>query len=173
MSQAIRMEQLNRLDTAGFVSLLGAVFEHSPWVAERVAGQRPFTSIDALHASMVAVIEAAGQEAQLRLIRAHPELAGKAAVLGELTQESHREQKGAGLDQCSPEELTSIQILNAQYQQKFSHPFIVAVRGHTRQSIIGLLRQRLANSPTQEQVECLQQIYRIGRLRLDDLLHHD
>jgi 2-oxo-4-hydroxy-4-carboxy-5-ureidoimidazoline decarboxylase len=121
----------------------------------------------------VAQIEAAGQDAQLRLIRAHPELAGKAAVLGELTQESHREQKGAGLDQCSPEELTSIQILNAQYQQKFSHPFIVAVRGHTRQSIIGLLRQRLANSPTQEQVECLQQIYRIGRLRLDDLLHHD
>ena len=170
MSYPISLQKLNSLDTAGFIQFLGGVFEHSPWVAERVAGQRPFASTDELHAAMVAAIEAAGQEAQLRLIRAHPELAGKAAVRGEMTEESNREQRGAGLDQCSPEELASIQSLNAQYQQKFNHPFIVAVRGHTRQSVIALVTQRLKNSAAEEQAECLRQIYRIGELRLADLV---
>lgn len=170
MSHSISLQNLNTLDATAFVQCLGGVFEHSPWVAERVVTQRPFASVEKLHAAMVAAIEAAGPEVQLRLIRAHPELAGKAAVRGEMTQESNREQKGAGLDQCSPEEFASIQSLNAQYQDKFKHPFIVAVRGHTRQSVIALVTQRLKNSAAEEHAECLKQIYRIGELRLADLV---
>lgn len=170
MSHSISLQKLNTLDAAAFVQLLGGVFEHSPWVAERVASQRPFASLEKLHSAMVDAIESSGPEMQLRLIRAHPELAGKAAVRGEMTQESNREQKGAGLDQCSPEEFASIQSLNAQYQEKFKHPFIVAVRGHTRQSVIALVTQRLTNSAAEEHMECLKQIYRIGELRLTDLV---
>jgi 2-oxo-4-hydroxy-4-carboxy-5-ureidoimidazoline decarboxylase len=123
-----------------------------------------------LHTAMVAEIEAAGEATQLTLLRAHPELAGKAAVRGELTAESTREQSGAGLSQCSPEEFAKLQRLNSDYNSKFGFPFIVAVRGHTRHSIIALFEQRLANDPASEMRECLQQVYRIGRLRLDDLI---
>jgi 2-oxo-4-hydroxy-4-carboxy-5-ureidoimidazoline decarboxylase len=170
MSTKPTLQQVNAMTPAAFTHLLGGVFEHSPWVAERAASRRPFASIDQLHAAMVAEIEVAGLETQLRLIRAHPELAGKAAVRGELTQESTREQSGAGLNQCSPEEFARLQRLNTDYNQKFGHPFIVAVRGHTRQSIIDLFEQRLSNRPEEERAECLQQIYRIGRFRLDDML---
>jgi 2-oxo-4-hydroxy-4-carboxy-5-ureidoimidazoline decarboxylase len=173
MSHSIKLQKLNELDAEGFVQILGGVFEHSPWVAERVAQLRPFVSIGKLHEAMVAAIEASGHDTQLRLIRAHPELAGKAAVRGEMTEESNREQKGAGLDQCSPEEFASIQNLNSQYQDKFKHPFIVAVRGHTRQSVIALITQRLKNSAAEEQAECLQQIYRIGKFRIEDLVVSD
>jgi 2-oxo-4-hydroxy-4-carboxy-5-ureidoimidazoline decarboxylase len=173
MSHSIKLQELNELDAKGFVQLLGGVFEHSPWVAERVAQLRPFASVEKLHESMVAAIESSGQDTQLRLIRAHPELAGKAAVRGEMTDESNREQKGAGLDQCTAEEFASIQSLNAQYQDKFKHPFIVAVRGHTRQSVIALITLRLKNSAEEEQAECLRQIFKIGALRLADLVAND
>ena len=170
MSNKITLQQLNALDTAAFTRLLGAIFEHSPWVAERAAIKRPFATLPALHAAMVAEIEAAGLEAPLRLIRAHPELAGKAAVRGELTAESTREQSGAGLNQCSPQEFEKLQRLNADYNAKFGFPFIVAVRGHTRHSIIALFEQRLANSVATEVQECLRQIYRIGLQRLQALI---
>ncbi len=170
MTSKLTLPQLNALDAAAFVQVLGAIFEHSPWVAERVLIQRPFDSTPALHAAMVAAIEAEGSEAQLTLIRAHPELAGKAAVRGELTEESSREQSGAGLDRCSPQEFAELQRLNTRYNEKFGFPFIVAVRGHTRHSIIALMAQRLDNSAQAEQGECLQQIYKIGKFRLGDLL---
>jgi 2-oxo-4-hydroxy-4-carboxy-5-ureidoimidazoline decarboxylase len=170
MNRKQSLSELNDMDVTAFVQLLGGVFEHSPWVAKGVVSQRPFATLAQLHAAMVAVIEGAGLPAQLRLIRAHPELAGKAALRGELTAESTREQSGAGLDQCSPEEFAALQRLNAEYKAKFDFPFIVAVRGHARQSIIALLGQRLANSVEVERTECLQQIYRIGLLRLQDLL---
>jgi 2-oxo-4-hydroxy-4-carboxy-5-ureidoimidazoline decarboxylase len=164
------LQQINAMDRAALTRLLGGIFEHSPWVAERAADKRPFVSVEQLHAAMVAEIEAAGLEAQLRLIRAHPELAGKAAVRGELTEESTREQSGAGLNSCSPEEFEKLQRLNAAYNERFGFPFIVAVRGHTRESIIALFEQRLANSREAEIRECLRQIYLIGRFRLEDLL---
>lgn len=153
-----------------FTRMLEAIFEHSPWIAERAASHRPFHTVEALHAAMVEEIEAAGETAQLALLRAHPELAGKAAVRGELTAESTREQGGVGLDQCSPEEFARLQKLNADYNLKFGFPFIVAVRGHTRASIIALFEQRLAKDRTSEMRECLRQVYRIGLLRLQDLL---
>ncbi|MDH4134646.1 MAG: 2-oxo-4-hydroxy-4-carboxy-5-ureidoimidazoline decarboxylase [Gammaproteobacteria bacterium] len=170
MSKPLSRQTLNAMTAGEFTQALGAIFEHSPWVAERVAGQRPFASVDQLHAAMVAAIEAAGEAAQLALLRAHPELAGKAAVRGELTAESTREQSGAGLSQCSPEEFAKLQRLNADYNAKFGFPFIVAVRGHTRHSIIALFEQRLSNDPAREMREGLQQVYRIGLLRLQDLV---
>ena len=166
----MNLQDLNALDAPAFNQLLGGIFEHSPWVAERVLHQRPFASIQALHAAMVAAIEAEGFDAQLKLIRAHPELAGKAVVRGELTEESNREQSGAGLDRCTLPEFAELQNLNTRYNQKFGFPFIVAVRGHTRHSIIALMAQRLDNNAQAEQSECLQQIYKIGQFRLEDLL---
>ena len=170
MSAQISIRQVNAVSEADFVQLLGGIFEHSPWVAEQVVAQRPFASVAALHAAMVARIEAAGIGKQIAMIRAHPELAGKAAVRGELTDESTREQSGAGLNQCTPQEFEKLQQLNADYNARFGFPFIVAVRGHTRHSIMALFEARLKNTPDVEMRECLNQIFKIGRLRLDDCL---
>lgn len=167
---AVTLEELNRLPVAEFTEKLGAIFEHSPWVAEQAAARRPFADVAALHAAMVDVIEAAGEEAQVRLIRAHPELGGKLAMRGELTAESTQEQAGAGLNQCSPEEFAALTDLNRRYGEKFGFPFILAVRGHNRQSIIGEFTRRIELAPEAEQAESLRQIYRIGLFRLQDLV---
>jgi 2-oxo-4-hydroxy-4-carboxy-5-ureidoimidazoline decarboxylase len=117
---------------------------------------------------MCEVLRHAGIEAQLALIRAHPELAGKAAIRGELTADSSREQAGAGLDQCSAEEYSELTALNAAYHQKFGFPFILAVRGHDRSSIITQMRERLSRPTAVELAECLAQIERIAGFRLAD-----
>lgn len=170
MSQTITMNELNGLAPQDFVRVLGSIFEHSPWVAEGVVQQRPFTDIAALHLAMAQCIEEAGHEAQLRLILAHPELAGKAAVRGELTAESSAEQAGAGLDNCSPEEFATLTALNQAYREKFGFPFILAVRGYDRTGIIEQFQRRLGLAPEAEMAESLAQIYKIGRLRLDSLI---
>jgi len=166
----ITLAELNALPAGRFISLLGGIFEHSPWVAEQVASLRPFDSVDDLYRAMVERVAAAGPQAQMELIRAHPELAGKAAVRGELTPESTSEQQGAGLDRCTPDEYSRLTALNQAYREKFGFPFILAVRGHDRQSVIREFRRRLALSPPEETAECLEQIYKIGRFRLDDLV---
>src|SRR5258708_40068645 len=117
--------QLNALDRADFVAALGGVFEHSPWVADAVWPRRPYSSLDALHAGMVASMRGAPQETQLALVRAHPELAGKAALRGELTADSTEEQSGAGLKDCSPQEFARLHALNRAYDAKFEFPFIL------------------------------------------------
>ncbi len=170
MKSNITLKELNAAAAPVFTEILGGIFEHSPYIAERAAEKRPFASGAALHAAMVAEIEAAGVDAQLQLILSHPELAGKAAIRGELTEESSREQSGVGLDRCSPEEFVRLQNLNTRYKKQFGFPFIVAVRGHTRQSIIALFQQRLENDRETELRECLRQVYRIGQLRLEELL---
>nr|WP_237561513.1 2-oxo-4-hydroxy-4-carboxy-5-ureidoimidazoline decarboxylase [Frateuria defendens] len=160
------LSELNALPKAAFVETLGGIFEHSPWVAEGAADGRPYGSVAALHAAMCEVVRAAGEAAQLALIRAHPELAGKAAVRGELTAASTSEQRGAGLDQCSPEEFAELTALNRAYGERHGFPFILAVRGHTRASILAALRERAAQPTEVEQAECLAQIERIAALRL-------
>ena len=164
------LDQLNALSREGFAAALGAIFEHSPWIPERAWTGRPFASVDALHRALCATLAAAGADEQLALIRAHPELAGRAAIRGELTEASTREQSGAGLDRCSPEEYTQLTALNRTYGAKFGFPFIVAVRGHTRSSIIADLAARLERTPEAERAEALRQIERIARFRLNDLL---
>ena len=168
MSTPITLAELNAMPAADFTARLGAIFEHSPWVAKRAAGRRPFASVEALHAAMADVVRSASEEERLRLIRAHPELAGKAAVRGELTDESTREQKGAGLDQCNVEEFERMQDLNRRYNEKFGFPFIIAVKGHDRHSILRAFAQRLENAPAVEAAECIEQIIRIGGFRLAD-----
>lgn len=164
------LDQLNSIPLDAFVAALSGIFEHSPWVAELAARERPFASIDALHRTMSGIVERAGDDRQLALINAHPELAGKAAVRGELTAESTREQSGAGLAQCSQQEFDRLQALNDAYRAKFGFPFILAVRGYDRHGIIANFEARLNNSRADELRASLDQIYRIARFRLDDLL---
>ncbi|KIG10452.1 2-oxo-4-hydroxy-4-carboxy-5-ureidoimidazoline decarboxylase [Caballeronia concitans] len=164
------LDQLNAMPADAFVTVLAGIFEHSPWVAEIAAKQRPFASIDALHAAMSKAVETAGDEKQLALINAHPELAGKAAVRGELTAESTREQSGAGLDLCTQEEFDKLQSLNARYREKFGFPFILAVRGYDRHGIIANFEKRVNHDRAEELRTSLDQIYRIARFRLDDLI---
>jgi 2-oxo-4-hydroxy-4-carboxy-5-ureidoimidazoline decarboxylase len=164
------VDELNALDRDAFVATLAAIYEHSPWVADDVAPLRPFAGIDELHAAMSKAVVDAGEDAQLTLLRAHPQLAGKAALRGELTQDSTREQQGAGLDQCSPEEYAQLHALNAQYEQRFGFPFILAVRGHTRTSILANMAARIDHTRDDEFAEALHQVDRIARFRLEALL---
>ena len=166
----MNLDELNCASTDAFAARLADIFEHSPWVAQRVAAHRPFADIGALHAAMCAAVAGAGADLQMALIRAHPQLAGKAAIRGELTESSQQEQRGAGLDQCSPEEFAEITRLNADYEARVGFPFIIAVKGHTRDSIIANMRARIAHGRDAEIVEALTQIERIARFRLDALL---
>lgn len=164
----ISLNELNAMSSADFTARLSAIFEHSSWIAERTAAQRPFASVNALHQAMAGTVRSASQDERLRLIRAHPELAGKAAVCGELTDQSTQEQKGAGLDQCSPDEFERMQELNHQYNEKFGFPFVMAVKGHDRGSILQHFAQRLENQREVEAAECIEEIIRIGGYRLVD-----
>lgn len=164
------LAELDALSRDAFVAALGAIFEHSPWVADAVADQRPFGSVAALHGAMCAAVAAAGAGAQLALIRAHPQLAGKAAIAGELTTRSTHEQRGAGLDQCSAEEFARITALNAAYEQRFGFPFIIAVRGLQRTDVIDAMARRLGHATATEHAEALRQIGKIAAFRLADML---
>ncbi len=173
----LTLEQLNAASPEQCMALLDGIYEHSPWVAQAAAAQRPFKSLAHLKYAMSKAVRAAGSDAQLGLIRAHPELAGKAMVAGTLTAESTGEQARAGLTHCSPEEFATIKQLNADYNAKFGWPFIVAVRGDrgvglTRQQIIATFTRRLAGSPVFEQAECLRNIDRIAEIRLNDKFGH-
>ena len=162
--------ELNRLSAGAFVTALGQVFEHSPWVAERAGKKRPFQTLDELHETMVATVWSAPAATQMALLRAHPELAGKAALRGELTAESTLEQSGAGLSHCSPEELAKLTALNAAYNAKFGFPFILAVKGYDRAGILREFERRLERDPSIEFEEALKQVARITRFRLEALL---
>ena len=167
---AIPLTMLNNLPEHEFVALLGGVFEHSPWVAESVAGARPFSSIGVMHDAMVASVRSASTEMQDQLIKAHPDLAGKAARAGTLTDSSTREQSGAGLDRMTGEQFARFDKLNNDYQNRFGFPFIIAVRGHSVDSILRAFEQRLSNSQDVERQTALEQIARIARFRLNDII---
>ena len=169
------LSDLNSCDTATFIERLRGIYEHSPWIPERAAAQRPFANETALKLALQSVVSAATLDEQLGLIRAHPELAGKAAVAGQLTAESTSEQTKSGLHLCSAEEFATLHQLNADYNAKFGFPFILAVKGPTgqgltRQSIIATFTRRLKNQRADEIAECLRQIKRIAEIRLNDLL---
>ena len=164
------LAELNARDRRGFVVALGGIFEDSPWVAEAAWPRHPFATLDALYRAMVDAVRGASEDSQLALIRAHPELAGKAAVRGELTADSKAEQSGAGLNQCSPQEFARLQELNRAYNAKFGFPFIIAVKGLDRAAIIKRFTERLERDRAAEFEEALQQIARIAWLRLEALV---
>ncbi len=170
---ALTLAQLNAATPAQFVALLEGTYEHSAWIAERAAGARPFASLVQLKMALAQAVREAPREAQLGLIRAHPELAGKAMVSKSLTAESTNEQSKAGLTECTPEEFAKLQQLNADYNAKFGFPFILAVRGPrglglNKRDIIATLKRRLGHHPDFERAECLRNIHRIAEIRLND-----
>jgi beta-ureidopropionase / N-carbamoyl-L-amino-acid hydrolase len=170
---ALTLDRLNAASRPEFVALLEGTYEHSPWIAEAAWDARPFASLAALKHALVRATRAGGREAQLGLIRAHPELAGKAMVARTLTAESTHEQGKAGLTACTPEEFARINALNAAYNARFGFPFILAVRGArgtglSKQQIIATFERRAGNPPDFEFAEALRNIHRIAEIRLDD-----
>ena len=164
----VTAQALSQLDQEEFVAALDGLYEHSPWVAQRAWRARPFASRTQLFETLCGVLREASGEELMKLVRAHPELAGKAAVRGELTEESTREQASARLDACTLEEFERLQQLNAAYQEKFGFPFIIAVRGLDRAKIIAHFSARLNNDSETEFREALRQIERIAALRLEE-----
>jgi N-carbamoyl-L-amino-acid hydrolase len=170
---ALTLEQLNAAKQDQFSALLDGTYEHSPWIAREAWAARPFKSLAGLKHAMSRVVREAGQERQLALVRAHPELAGKAMVSKTLTAESTNEQGKAGLTDCTPAEFARIQQLNADYNGRFGWPFILAVRGPrglglNRHQIIEIFARRLQGQPDFELAECLRNIHRIAEIRLND-----
>lgn len=160
----------SKLDKQSFVAHYGDIYEHSPWVAE-LAWERGLDreqdTPGGLAEAMGRVLRDASPERQLEVIRAHPDLAGKAAIAGELTDDSSREQAGAGLDHCTPDEMARFERLNAAYKEKFSFPFVMAVKGSDRHAILAAFESRLENSPEEERRTAIEQINRIARFRLE------
>jgi N-carbamoyl-L-amino-acid hydrolase len=172
-SATLTLEQLNAATLDEACALLDGLYEHSPWIARAALQSRPFASLAQLKHAMAQIVTAGGKDAQLALLRAHPELAGKAMVDKRLTAESTNEQSKAGLTHCTPAEFEAIQTLNAAYNAKFGFPFIVAVRGPRgtgmqKAEIIATLERRLHGHPDYELQECLRNVHRIAEIRLND-----
>lgn len=168
----VSLQTLSQSTQADFISTLGSIFEHSPWVAERAWHARPFDNVERLHAAMFDVVVSADRQARLKLIRAHPELAGKEAAAGALTVESTGEQRQAGLDRCSADELARLSTLNAAYRQRFGFPFVIAVKGLCKHEIMDALATRMRHDTETEFNTCIHEIGKIARFRLDALLNN-
>ena len=167
----ITLAELNQLDQAAFVSRLGHIFEHSPWVAAGVWSARPFHSVNQLHQAMVAVVEKAPSAQQLALIRAHPDLAGRMAQEGTLTRESTSEQQAAGLDQLNDEQRAHFAHYNAAYWERFGFPFVICARENRKEAILAAFPRRLSHSYEHEIATALAEIAKIAALRLRDVLN--
>ena len=164
---------VNALDAAAFTARFGDVAEHSPWVAERAATARPFTDRAEMIAAFVAAVRAAPPAAQLALLRAHPDLADRAAVAGgtgadEIAAESRREQAGAGLDRLTPGQFARFAELNARYRARFGFPFIFAVKGANKEMILTAFKERVGNGLAVERAAALANVERILRFRIED-----
>lgn len=171
----ITVEDAGRLEEGEFVEVFGDLYEHSPWVARGAWGRRPFAGLEGLHEAFVATVREAGSERQLVLIRAHPELAGRAAAEGGLTAASTSEQALAGLDRLTPAEHERLAELNRSYREAFGFPLVVCVRDQTKESIFAEAQARLGHSGAEEIDTALGEIFKIGRLRLAERVtatHH-
>src|SRR5205085_4851584 len=164
------LADLNVCEPGAFVALLGHIYEHSPWIAEAVCVKRPFASTEALHAAMEACVASASRDRQRALISAHPELLGRFSADAAVTGASRREQAAAGLMRCTPEELAQLSVLNARYREKFGFPFVMSVRGYGPAEIIAELSRRLEHDSEREHAACLDEIARIARHRLRDVI---
>lgn len=170
MVAPLTLAALAAMDRHAFVDTLGDLFEHSPWVADAAWAKRPVTTVDALHAAMMAAVREAVPAQQVAFLRKHPELAGAEAQAGTMTGHSTFEQQGAGLNALSHDEFVELRRLNADYAARHGFPFIIAVLGHSKADIFDALRSRIGHETPREIDEALQQIARITRRRLDALL---
>ena len=163
----------HRLSRPAFIKIFGSIYEHSPWVAEALFDlgiSEEDSNPKTIAKRMATIVDSAGTEKQMMLLRAHPELVGKLAVGESLTFESTAEQASAQLDQCSSEEFTAFQDLNQRYGKKFGHPFIIAVRGLDRANILSAFRKRISNTPDDEFQTALNEVHKIAKLRLEQLV---
>jgi 2-oxo-4-hydroxy-4-carboxy-5-ureidoimidazoline decarboxylase len=161
---------LNELDEKKFVQIVGPVFEHSPWIAEETWTKKPFANFEYLQLALCETVKKSGVEKQLALIRAHPDLVGRAALAGTLTSASTNEQAGAALNKLSPEEILLFQKNNAAYKEKFGFPFVICARLNKKEVILAGFERRLKNSHEQEIKTALEEIFKIAELRLRDLI---
>jgi OHCU decarboxylase len=164
------LAHLNSISRDEFARVIGPVFEHSPWIAELTWDKRPFAGVEQLHEALCETVARAGAEKQTQLIEAHPDLVGRAALAGTLTQESKREQAGAGLDQLNPEEIALFQKNNKTYREKFGFPFVICARLNKKDAILKGFEARLQNTRRREIETALKEIGKIARLRLMDLI---
>ena len=167
------MNSISQMDRADFIRMFADIYEHSPWIIEQVWDRgltRTEDTARGLRAAMIDVVDVAGREPQLALLRAHPDLAGKLAISGELTADSSSEQASAGLDKCTEEEFDELHALNTHYRERFGFPYILAVRGRDVPGIIENFRSRINNDADREFAEALQQVHQIALLRLEELI---
>ncbi len=161
---------VNSLSAEGFLRVFGPLFEHSPWIAEMTWARRPFSGLEELHRGLCDTVRSAGEEKQLALIRAHPDIVGTAALAGALTPASNAEQASAGLNRLTPEEIATFQKFNQAYRDKFGFPFVICARLNKKEAILNGFRVRLNNSRDQEIRTALEEIFKIARLRLEDIV---
>jgi OHCU decarboxylase len=166
----ISLAELNRLPLEEFVRIVGPVFEHSPWIAEKACQKRPFADFQNLLLVLCETVNHSSEDKKLALIRAHPDLVGRAALAGTLTPESNGEQASAGLNQLAPAEIARFQKQNAAYKSKFGFPFVICARLNKKDAILNGFDRRLKNTPAQEVKTALEEIFQIAELRLKDLI---
>jgi 2-oxo-4-hydroxy-4-carboxy-5-ureidoimidazoline decarboxylase len=170
MNPRLTIHQINASSQDEFVRVLGGIFEHSPWIAEKTWPHRPFANLDGLHSALCGTVRDASAGQKLALIRAHPDLVGRAALAGTLTRESTGEQASAGLNNLSAAEVALFQNNNHAYQEKFGFPFVICARLNKKDAILAGFERRLKNSPQEEMTTALAQIFQIARLRLEDIV---
>lgn len=168
MSTYPTIDTVNAFDAAAFAARFGDIAEDSPWVAEAAGRARPFPDREAMVEAFAAAVRAAPRERQLALLCAHPDLAGRAAVAGDIAEESRREQAGAGLDRLTAEEFARFHDLNARYRERFGFPFIFAVKGATKEAILAAFEARIDNDAETERATALANVERILRFRIED-----
>lgn len=162
----MNLNELNKIECAEFVAVLGSIFEESPAIAQQAWEKIPFATVESLYQCMVAIMNGMTVDEQVLLMRSHPDLGSKARM----ADASVKEQAGVGLDQLTPEEYQQFQELNHAYQERFGFPFIVAVKNHTKASILKAFQTRLGNSVEAERSQALAEIGQIARFRLDEIL---
>jgi 2-oxo-4-hydroxy-4-carboxy-5-ureidoimidazoline decarboxylase len=170
VSERVTLETWNAMSAADFVAALEGIWERSPWIAEAAAGERPFANAAALAEGMWRIVCEAGEDRQIALLRAHPDLAGKLARAGALTAESTYEQVSRGLDRLDDEEYAFFTESNRAYRERFGFPFIICVRDHSKASIREAFQRRLAGSREAEMQNALDEVRRIAEYRLKDRL---
>jgi 2-oxo-4-hydroxy-4-carboxy-5-ureidoimidazoline decarboxylase len=167
---SLTFSQLNQFDQTEFVRVIGQVFEHSPWIAETAFAKKPFADLKNLRQVFCEIVKNSGEDKQLALIRAHPDLVGKLALAGQITTESANEQASAGLNRLSPEEIDLFQKQNAAYKNKFGFPFVICARLNKKEAILTGFERRLRNPHDAEIKTALEEIFKIAELRLRDLI---
>lgn len=170
MSPSHRLSDINALPSEEFVRLIGPVFEHSPWIAERTCAKRPFGSVQAIYEALCQTVRQAAPQEQVNLIQAHPDLVGRAALAGTLTPASNSEQASAGLNRLTQEEITTFQDFNQSYRERFGFPFVICARLNKKEAILNAFPTRLRHSREEEVRAALDEIYKIAYLRLKDIV---